>query len=130
MAMLRLLRALGIERLMHWLLAPVLGLIGIRREAGNITIIGVTLGLSFGAGLLIREARSGQLTRRDVFLTMGFLGLCHSLIEDTLLILLLGADLSGILWARLAFALIVMATLARLPALTRRLQEPGTQAGG
>ena len=121
MATLRLLRALGIERLMHWLLLPVLRLIGIRREAANITIIGTTLGLSYGAGLLIREARQGALTRRDVFLTMGFLGLCHSVIEDTLLILLLGADLSGILWARLAFALLVIGVLARLPFLDRRL---------
>lgn len=120
---LRLLRVLGVERLMHALLAPVLKLIGIRREAANITIIGTTLGLSFGAGLLIREARSGALTRRDVFLTMGFLGLCHSVIEDTLLILLLGADLSGILWARLGFAVVVIALLARLPPLQRRLAE-------
>lgn len=123
MILLRVLRAVGIERLMHALLAPVLKLIGIRREAGNIIIIGTTLGLSFGAGLLIREARSGALTRRDVFLTMGFLGLCHSVIEDTLLIVLLGADLSGILWARLVFALVVIGVLARIPLLGRRLDE-------
>jgi spore maturation protein SpmB len=123
MAILRLLRLLGIERLMHVLLAPVLKLIGIRREAANITIIGTTLGLSFGAGLLLKDARSGTLSRRDIFLTLGFLGLCHSLIEDTLLILLLGADLSGVLWARLAFALLVIGTLARLPAVSRRLAE-------
>lgn len=73
-----------------------------------------TLGISVGAGLLIREARSGQLLRRDIFLTMRFLGLCHSLIEDTLLIVLIGADLSAILWARLAFAVLVTAALARL----------------
>lgn len=130
MAGLKLLRVLGIERVMHALLAPLLKLIGIRREAANITIIGTTLGLSFGAGLLIREVRSGALSRRDVFLTMGFLGLCHSVIEDTLLILLLGADLSGILWARLGFALVVVAVLARLPQLNRRLAEvPGPQQG-
>lgn len=128
MILLRVLRALGIERLMHALLAPVLKLIGIRREAGNITIIGTTLGLSFGAGLLIREARSGTLTRRDVFLTMGFLGLCHSVIEDTLLIVLLGADLSGILWARLVFALLVIAVLARIPMLGRRLDEVASRS--
>lgn len=114
MALLRLLRALGIERLMHALLAPLLRVIGIGREAANVTIIGATLGISFGAGLLIREARSGQLSRRDIFLTMSFLGLCHSLIEDTLLIVLIGADLSAILWARLAFAVLVTAALARL----------------
>lgn len=115
MALLRLLRRLGIERLIHALLTPALRLIGIRGEAANITVIGATLGLTFGAGLLLKEVRGGALTRRDVFLTMSFLGLCHSLIEDTLLILLMGADLSGILWGRLVFALLVVRLLSRLP---------------
>lgn len=114
MALLRLLKALGVERLMHALLAPLLRVIGIGREASNVTIIGFTLGLSIGAGLLIREARTGHLSRRDIFLTMAFLGLCHSVIEDTLLILLLGADVSAILWTRLVFAIAVTALLARL----------------
>lgn len=114
MTLLRVLKALGIERLMHAALAPLLRLIGIGREASNVTIIGFTLGLSIGAGLLIREARTGKMSRRDIFLTMAFLGLCHSVIEDTLLILLLGADLSAILWTRLAFAILATALLARL----------------
>lgn len=114
MALLRILKALGVERLMHALLAPLLRVIGIGREASNVTIIGFTLGLSIGAGLLIREARTGQLSRRDIFLTMAFLGLCHSVIEDTLLILLLGADLSAILWMRLAFAIVITGLIARL----------------
>ena len=84
---------------------PLLRATGIGRNAANITVIGVTLGLTFGAGLLLRDIRSGTLSRRDVWLAIGFLGLAHSLIEDTLLILLIGADLSGILWARLVFAI-------------------------
>jgi hypothetical protein len=127
MLSLKLLRALRVERFIHALLAPMLRFIGIGREAGHITVIGFTLGISFGAGLLIREARSGVLNRRDMFLTMGFLGLCHSVIEDTLLIMLLGADLSGILWARVVFALLVIAVLARLPVLDRRLREAPAQ---
>ena len=114
MALLRILKAIGIERLMHAMLAPLLRMIGIGREATNVTIIGFTLGISIGAGLLIREARTGQLSRRDIFLTMAFLGLCHSIIEDTLLILLMGADLSAILWSRMAFAIVVTMLLARL----------------
>jgi len=114
MAMLRILKAVGVERLMHAMLAPLLRVVGIGREASNVTIIGFTLGLSIGAGLLIREARTGKLSRRDTFLTMAFLGICHSVIEDTLLILMLGADLSAILWARLAFAIVVTALLASL----------------
>lgn len=114
MALLRILKVLGIERLMHSMLAPLLRLIGIGREASNVTIIGITLGLSIGAGLLIREAQTGKLSRRDIFLTMAFLGLCHSIIEDTLLIILMGADLSAIVWTRLAVAIIVTALLARI----------------
>ncbi|MBT0959626.1 hypothetical protein [Denitromonas iodatirespirans] len=115
MSTLRLLRHLGIERLIHALLTPALRLIGIRGEAANITVIGVTLGLTFGAGLLLKEVRSGTLSRRDVFLTLSFLSLSHSLIEDTLLVLLMGADLSGILWGRLLFALLAIRLLSRLP---------------
>ena len=114
MILLRILKLLGIERLMHALLAPLLRVIGIGREASNVTIIGFTLGLSIGAGMLIREARTGQLSRRDIFLTMAFLGLCHSIIEDTLLILLMGADIGAILWARVVFAIAVTALIARL----------------
>jgi len=126
MALLRVLKKLGIERLMHAMLAPLLRMIGIGREATNVTIIGFTLGLSIGAGLLIREARTGKLSARDIFLTMAFLGLCHSVIEDTLLILLMGADLSAILWTRLVFAIAVTALIARLGRLIPvvRQQQP------
>lgn len=124
MTLLRVLRRLGIERLIHRLLTPLLRLLGIGPAAANITVIGITLGLSFGAGLLLRETRTGALSPRDIVLTLSFLGLCHSLIEDTLLILLLGADLSGILWARLGFALLVIALLARLPWLPGAKTRP------
>lgn len=113
-SMLRLLRKLGIERLLHWALFPLLRLLGIGREAANITIIGITMGLSFGAGILLNEVGRGKLSKRDVLLTVSFLGLCHSLIEDTLLVMLLGAHLSAILWARLIFSVITIALLARL----------------
>lgn len=113
--LLKLLRLMGVERILHAFLYPLLRLLGIGREAANTIVIGVMLGLSFGGGLLIQEARTGKLKPRDALLAISFLGLCHSLIEDTLLIMLLGADLSAILWARLVFSFLVIAVLARLP---------------
>ncbi len=112
--LIRVLRFIGVEKIIHTLLSPVLRILGISIKASNIMIIGLTLGLSFGGGLLIKEARSGKVDAKDIFLTMAFLGLCHSLIEDTLLILLLGADLTTALWVRLAFSLLVMVVLARI----------------
>lgn len=111
--LIRVLRFIGIEKIMHALLSPVLRVLGIGTKAANIMIVGLTLGLSFGGGLLIKESRSGHIGPKDIFLTMAFLSLSHSLIEDTLLILLLGADISAVLWARLAFTLVVAVLLAR-----------------
>ena len=111
---LRILRVLGVERLIHFLLAPVLRLLGIAKVASNIIIVGLTLGLSFGGGLLISEARRGHIAGRDIFLSMAFLGLCHSLIEDTLLMMLLGADFGTIVFARLLFSLLAILALSRL----------------
>lgn len=111
---LRLLRILRIEQAISWCLAPFLRLLGIGREAVTITLIGLTLGLSFGGGLLIREAQAGHVGKDDVFCSMGLLALCHSIIEDTLLILLIGGHLSGIFWGRMLFALVVILLISRL----------------
>lgn len=113
MAFLKLLKFVGIEAIMHRLLDPVLRVMGIGKEAANTTVIGITLGLAFGGGLLIREAQSGHLSKKDILLSMCFLGLCHSLIEDTLLVMLLGAHWSAVFWGRLVFALVAITIAAR-----------------
>lgn len=111
--LLRFLRWIHIERLMIWLLKPVLKLLGISPQAASLTIVGITLGLSFGGGLLIREAQTGHISPKDCFSAICLLNLCHSIIEDTLLVLTMGADLSGVLWARLVFSIVFIALLTR-----------------
>lgn len=113
MSLLRFLRWVHIERLMIWLLQPLLKLLGISTQATSLTIIGVTLGLSFGGGLLIREAQSGHISPKDCFSALCLLSLSHSIIEDTLLVMTLGADLSGVLWTRLAFSFVFVAIMTR-----------------
>ena len=113
LSLLRLLRWIHVERLMIWLLQPLLRVLGIGPQATSLTIIGVTLGLSFGGGLLIREAQQGHISKQDIFSALALLGLLHGLIEDTLLILLMGADLTAILWMRMLFAFVVVALMTR-----------------
>lgn len=110
---LKLLRIVGFERLINWLLSPLLQVLKIGKEATTITMVGITLGLSFGGGLLIKEVNAGHIAKKDVFSSMGLLALCHSIIEDTLLVMLLGAHLSGALWLRILFAIIVISLLSR-----------------
>ncbi|MDX2495567.1 MAG: hypothetical protein QNK27_11450, partial [Desulfuromusa sp.] len=114
MTFLLVLKKLGISDLMTRLLEPVLALLGMGREAAPITIIGMTLGLSYGGGLIIREAQSGRLSKQDIFSSVALMGLCHSIFEDTLLLMVLGAHISGIFWGRLLFSLLMVFLLARL----------------
>ncbi len=114
MALLRLLKKIGIIGLLTRLLEPVLALLGMGRQAAPLAIIGMTLGLSYGGGMIIQEARSGRLSKLDVFSSVALMGLCHSLIEDTLVMMLLGGHISGVFWARLIFSLLVIYLLVRM----------------
>jgi spore maturation protein SpmB len=111
------LELLKITGLMGWMMkafSPVLRLSGIRGEAEHLTAIGLFLGISYGAGLLIREARSGSISARQVFLSCVFMGFAHSVIEDTLVVMAIGADAWGVLAGRLVFAVLATAAIALL----------------
>lgn len=115
-----LLKATGILNLMMTALSPLLRLAGIRGEAGHLTAVGLFLGISYGGGLLIREARSGTVSARQVFLSCVFMGFAHSIIEDTLIVMALGADVSGVLVGRLVFA---VAATAAVGAVIRSMSD-------
>lgn len=114
MALLRLFRRTGITGLIDRGLRPVLVSMGIGPSASTVTIFGMILGLSYGGGLIIGGARSGSIPPRDVFFSLCLMGLAHSVVEDTLLMLSLGASAWGVLAARLLFAWGVVALLVRL----------------
>ena len=119
--LMRLLERVGIIHGLTRLLRPVLTLLGISERAAPLAIIGMTLGLTYGGGLIIQEARAGHLSRHDVFCALTLLGICHSFIEDTLLMVVIGGHLSGTLLWRTIFALLATFLVARL---LRRLPTP------
>ena len=108
------LRRSGLMDLCLRAMAPVLSLAGIRGEARQFAAIGLFLGISYGGGGLIAEARSGSIPRRQVFIACVFRGFAHSLIEDTLIVLSIGANVWAVLLGRVVFATVATAVIARL----------------
>jgi len=108
---LKLLKLSGIEKLFGIILRPLLKILGLSERTTSITIVGITLGLTYGGGLLINEANKGGLSKIDILGSLSLLAITHSLIEDTIIIMLLGADLSGILYARLLFSFILISLI-------------------
>lgn len=108
LVVMHLLEFLGVIRLLTRWLRPLLVVLGMSDAAAPVTMIGMFLGLSYGGGLIIQEARSGKLPVRDVVLSLSLMGLCHSVIEDTLLMGMVGGHWSAILAGRILISLLVV----------------------
>ena len=114
------LNATGCIDLLGRKIKPLLSLIGISDKAATITVFGLLAGITFGSGLLVAEARKNTLSERDTVLALAFLSLCHGIIEDTILMMLIGADLFSIVGFRVLFTLLVVTTLGSSEALIQR----------
>ena len=70
-------------------------------------VVGVILGITYGAGILIQEAKSGAISKPDLFYIGTFLMICHAIIEDTLLFVIFGADFTMVIVIRTIAAIVI-----------------------
>jgi hypothetical protein len=77
-------------------------------------IAGLILGITYGAGILINEAKSGALSKKEIFYIGTFLMICHSIIEDTLLFVIFGANYWILVLVRLVYAIIFSYILVKI----------------
>lgn len=77
-------------------------------------LVGVFLGITYGAGILIEEVKSNNISKKDIFYIATFLSICHAIIEDTLLFVIFGANFTMVIAIRTIGAIVLAYILTSL----------------
>jgi hypothetical protein len=89
-------------------MSPVLAIFGLPAKTSFLWIVANTLGLAYGAAVMIDETESGKITKKDVDLLNHHIAISHSNLEDVLLLASVGAAIWWMLIARWVFAMVLV----------------------
>ncbi len=106
--LLDLLKKYGLMHKLGMVFAPYLSIIGVSKKCAPVTLVGMTLGLVYGGALLLKEIESGELDSHDILLSIISMNLFHSIIEDTIIVVLMGGSLFWVLPIRFIFMAFIM----------------------
>jgi hypothetical protein len=104
----RIMEEFGMMRWMSRLLKYPLMVLGIPEQAAFLWIVANTLGLAYGSGIIIDHVERGRLSPRHADILNAHIAVSHSLLEDTLLFVAVGASLFWITVPRIALAAMVV----------------------
>jgi hypothetical protein len=122
----RVLDEFGITRLFSRLMKYPLLLLGLPEETAFLWVVANTLGLAYGAGIIVNHIERGQMSRDHADLLNHHVAISHSLLEDTLLFVAIGVPAAWIIFPRLVLA--GFAVWVRR--LLNRIQRKAEPAGG
>ena len=97
--------------LSNWF-APFTKLMGMEKNTSMTLVTGLTIGLAFGAGVMIQAVQEDGVSRKDTLLALIFLVTCHAVIEDTVVFIPLGIPVWPLLVIRLVMAIVLTMTIA------------------
>ncbi len=84
------------------------------QEAAFPMLAGIFFGIVFGAALIIEYSREGYLNKRDLLLIGIFLSICHSVVEDTFILAVFGANPLVLLPTRIILAVTITRVAASI----------------
>ncbi|MDU0155242.1 nucleoside recognition domain-containing protein [Bacillus cabrialesii] len=112
MIIIQFLRDLGwLHRFSRWL-SPFTQLLGMNKNTSMTMVAGLTIGLAYGAGVMIKAVEDDGVSRRDMTLAFIFLVACHAVVEDTLVFIPLGIPVWPLLLIRVTTAVLLTMAIA------------------
>ena len=108
MVLMELMRAARIIPVLARLLRPLLWLMGLSHRVGILWLTAAVFGLTYGAALIVEEARAGSFERGDIERLQLSIGINHALIEDGAVFMALGIPAIWLWGPRLVAALVAV----------------------
>jgi len=105
LVVMEILKNSGFMRYIVALFAPLLAIMGLDRKLAFLWITAVFFGLAYGGSIIMAASRAGHLSREDLETLHLSIGINHSLIEDTLLLVALGLSAFWLYVPRLLMAI-------------------------
>jgi hypothetical protein len=116
----RLLSEFGVIKWLSNFMRPILAVFGLPAKTSFLWIVANTLGLAYGAAVMIDETENGKITKRDVDLLNHHISISHSNLEDVILLGSVGAVIWWLLVARWVFAFLLVWELRLEMALRKK----------
>jgi spore maturation protein SpmB len=126
----RVLAELGVIRRLSRAFRPLLKLLGLPAKTSFLWIVSQTLGLAYGAAVMMEEKESGKVNKRELDLLNHHIAASHSNIEDVMLFFSIGASLFWMYALRLAFAVAVVWERRLFGPPLKQKQPPANHASG
>jgi len=95
-------------------LHPATRLIGLESKSSVTIASGFLFGLAYGAGVMIQAVKEDDVRRKDIYLVVIFLSVCHAVVEDTLIFVPLGIPVWPLLLIRFFMAFILTFIVAQI----------------
>ncbi|MBR5146797.1 MAG: nucleoside recognition protein, partial [Bacteroidales bacterium] len=102
----KILTEFGIIQYISRFLKPVMIFFGLSPRCAFLWLVSNTLGLAYGAGIMIEEAEKGDTTKEENDLLNMHIGISHSNLEDLLLFTAAGGAYLWMLLSRWGMSLI------------------------
>ncbi|MEN2768519.1 nucleoside recognition domain-containing protein [Ornithinibacillus xuwenensis] len=112
MVMMQYLREKGMLTKLSNSIAPFTKALGMEKNTSMTLVAGLTIGLAYGAGLMIQAVKEDGVSKRDMTLALLFLVSCHAVVEDTLIFIPLGIPVWPLLFIRLLTAILLTMAVA------------------
>lgn len=114
MLVMQFLRELGWLTILSKAFAPFTRFLGMKENTSFTLVTGLTIGLAFGAGVMIQAVQEDNVARKDMILALIFLVTCHAVVEDTVIFIPLGIPVWPLLVIRFLMAVVITMTVAFL----------------